>query len=68
MEQFIEKFHDLSNGQIEFLLLAICLMLFMQIVSYFMLYYYVKRLEDIKKTIIRLTRIYLYAHYKGWFL
>ena len=40
----------------------------MQIVSYFMLYYYVKRLEDIKKTIIRLTRIYLYAHYKGWFL
>ena len=61
MEQFIEKFHNLSNGQIEFLLLAICLMLFMQIVSYFMLYYYVKRLEDIKKLLLDL-RGYIYMH------
>ena len=67
MEQFIEKFHNLSNGQIEFLLLAICLMLFMQIVSYFMLYYYVKRLEDIKKLLLDL-RGYIYMHtIKGGF-
>lgn len=67
MEQLIEQLRNSSDTGFVILLFSFCIMLLLQIILFYMLYYYIMRLKDIKLQFKDL-RGYIYMHtIKGGF-
>lgn len=67
MEQLIEQLRNSSDTGFVILLFSFCIMLLLQIILFYMLYYYIMRLKDIKLQLKDLQG-YIYMHtIKGGF-
>lgn len=67
MEQLIEQLRNSSDTGFVVLLFSFCIMLLLQIILFYMVYYYIMRLKDIKLQLKDL-RGYIYMHtIKGGF-